>query len=413
MVDCRTYNAHDLISYSTILIGIFLFLTTSISRVEQIAAQESEDSEFSDQGSETDDEGSDNGDNGGEGSDTSDEDQGIDVETPTVPGTSLVDDAAQPSRTTPPEDRGGENGGEGDVDDELQDDVETPTVPGTTSGDRGDDAAQPSRTTPPEDRGEQGSETDNEGDEETTTTTTTTTTITTPSSDGDVGRTFRSTTDGFQVQVPEGWVIHDVNNTGSMLIQESTQGYGILAQLCLQEEQLQVQAALPNVRGGSSSSIIYGNCEGLQEDIIQIMRYPDLDTRLQSAFGVSTNNNISTDNILSYYLQKRQEVGYSGIQIVNSTETTTVNIISPQTNQTVATAPAKLVEYTGYSYPADSQTRTTMYREYALLVLNEDTGYALLYKDSASSLRSGGPPSQVQQIFDSFELLRATTMAER
>ena len=48
--------------------------------------------------------------------------------------------------------------------------------------------------------------------------------------------TFQSTNDSFSVQVPEGWIIHDVNNTGSMLSEESTQGYGILAQLCPEEK---------------------------------------------------------------------------------------------------------------------------------------------------------------------------------
>src|SRR3712207_6488612 len=50
-------------------------------------------------------------------------------------------------------------------------------------------------------------------------------------------RLFESIEDSFRLQVPEGWVIHDVNNTSSSaLSEESTQGYGILAQLCPQEE---------------------------------------------------------------------------------------------------------------------------------------------------------------------------------
>ena len=50
---------------------------------------------------------------------------------------------------------------------------------------------------------------------------------------------FQSTEDGIRLNVPEGWVIHDVNNTGSTLSEESTQGYGILAQLCTEEEEQQ------------------------------------------------------------------------------------------------------------------------------------------------------------------------------
>src|SRR5688500_10541416 len=63
---------------------------------------------------------------------------------------------------------------------------------------------------------------------------------------------FQSTEDGIRLNVPEGWVIHDVNNTGSALLEESTQGYGILAQLCPQEEQQQQQeVASSNVSGSN------------------------------------------------------------------------------------------------------------------------------------------------------------------
>jgi hypothetical protein len=65
---------------------------------------------------------------------------------------------------------------------------------------------------------------------------------------------FQNIADGFRVHVPEGWVIQDMNNTGSILLDEATQGYGILAQLCPEEEEQQQQLlqAPPNVGGGSS-----------------------------------------------------------------------------------------------------------------------------------------------------------------
>ena len=47
--------------------------------------------------------------------------------------------------------------------------------------------------------------------------------------------TFQSTTDSFGVQVPEGWVIQDLNNTGSVLLEETRQGYGILAHALLKK----------------------------------------------------------------------------------------------------------------------------------------------------------------------------------
>ena len=54
---------------------------------------------------------------------------------------------------------------------------------------------------------------------------------------------YQSTSDSFSVQVPEGWVMQDVDNTGSVLLEEATQGYGILAQLCPEGEQRRQQAA--------------------------------------------------------------------------------------------------------------------------------------------------------------------------
>jgi hypothetical protein len=65
---------------------------------------------------------------------------------------------------------------------------------------------------------------------------------------------FQSTEDSFRVQVPRGWVIHDVNNSGFMLLTEVLQGYGVLAQFCPQEQQQALRNVGSNVDGGSSSS---------------------------------------------------------------------------------------------------------------------------------------------------------------
>src|ERR671915_653024 len=52
---------------------------------------------------------------------------------------------------------------------------------------------------------------------------------------------FQSTNDSFSIDVPMGWLIQDLNNTGSVLSEESTRGYGILAQLCREVEEQQRQ----------------------------------------------------------------------------------------------------------------------------------------------------------------------------
>src|SRR5919112_3976380 len=200
---------------------------------------------------------------------------------------------------------------------------------------------------------------------------------------------FQSVNDSFSVEVPDGWVIHDVNNTGSALLEESTQGYGILAQLCPEEEPQQGAAAasLTNASGDggniSSSSL---SCEPSENGVIHIVRYPDLDTRLL-ANNVTFDDNMTTDNILSYHLQKLQEVGYRSIQLVNSTDMT-LNLTSPQTNETIATVPAKLVEmkYSTNSAPPNER-RTGYFISTATNVtapnLGTTKGYALFFEGNS------------------------------
>src|SRR5215208_2535024 len=89
-----------------------------------------------------------------------------------------------------------------------------------------------------------------------------------------------NTKDSFRVQVPQGWVIHDVNNTGFALMAEVLDGVGILAQLCPEKEQQ--LAVLPNAGGNASVSNNNNNssCRGAQEEVLHIVRYPNLSPRL-------------------------------------------------------------------------------------------------------------------------------------
>src|ERR671913_1724183 len=77
-----------------------------------------------------------------------------------------------------------------------------------------------------------------------------TTTVVTP---------FQSTNDSFSVQVPQGWVIQDVNNAGSALSEETTTGYGLLAQLCPEEQQGGAVALSANASGGSTTNSSSGS----------------------------------------------------------------------------------------------------------------------------------------------------------
>jgi Ca2+-binding RTX toxin-like protein len=241
-------------------------------------------------------------------------------------------------------------------------------------------------------------------------------------------RLFESIEDSFRLQVPEGWVIHDANNTSSSaLSEESTQGYGILAQLCPQEEE-EDQTALPNVAGsnnGSSDTSSRRPCVQSEQHIIHIVRYPDLDSRMQLAYNVTANSSITTDNnLLLYHVQKLQEVGYRNITIVNSTYTA-VNITNAQTNQTVSIVPAKFVEMT---YRTSASALNEIRRGYFILAATNGTnpspgitkGYSIFYEGIStvavpSTLQtsipsSGGlpnPPAVARHVFDSFELIGA------
>src|SRR5215218_6164890 len=239
---------------------------------------------------------------------------------------------------------------------------------------------------------------------------------------------FQSANDSFSVQVPQGWIIQDVNNTGSALLEEARQGYGRLAQLCPEEEEQQgaVPTTLPNA-GGSGGDDTF-SCEGSENYVIRIVRYPDLDNRLQAANNVTTNssnnnNNMTNDNILSYHLQKLQEIDYRGIQIVNSADMT-VNLTNPQTNQTIATVPAKFVEMTYSTAIAPNETRSG----YLISTATNSTapnpgttkGYTIFYE--GSSVSAAEPtigfgslrqlPPAVKQVFDSFELIAAPEVAQ-
>src|SRR5215212_3068841 len=219
--------------------------------------------------------------------------------------------------------------------------------------------------------------------------------------------TFQSTSDGFTVQVPDGWIIQDTNNTGPRLEDEIRLGYGILAQLCTKEQQ---GAILSNASDtiNSISTVNTNGCQGAQEEIIHIVRYPDLDTRVVS--NNITANNLTTDNILLYHLQKLQEVGYRGIQIVNRSDVT-LNLTNPQANQTTATAPAKLVEMTYNTASAPNVMRTG----YLISTASNQTapnlgttkGYTVFYEGNIITNAAA-----VAQVFDSFELIVAPELAQ-
>src|ERR671918_2589375 len=232
-----------------------------------------------------------------------------------------------------------------------------------------------------------------------------------------------STKDSFRVQLPEGWVIQDVNNTGFTLAAEVLQGYGILEEVCPQE-----QSVLRNVGGGNA---YIGSCQQAREEVIHIIRYPNLGAIL----GITSDDDIFTiinrdtipNAILDYHIQKLQEVGYRDIQIVNSTDTT-INVDNStglNNNRIATTIPAKLVEMTYSTNFATNETRIGYFVLTATAAtprnLGMVTGYSVFYEgdnSSAATAETTTPsgslvptslPAPARQVFDSFELVAART----
>src|SRR5215213_857088 len=237
-----------------------------------------------------------------------------------------------------------------------------------------------------------------------------------------------NTKDSFRVRVPQGWAIHDVNNTGFALVAEVLDGVGILAQLCQEEEQQQL-AVLPSAGGNTSISNNNNNnsssrCLGAQEEVIHIVRYPNLSPRLGFASDdVISNDDVTPDIILGYQMQKLQEVGYRDIRVVDSTDTTiNVDISTGLNNSTIAaTVPAKLVEMTYSTNLAPDQIRKGYFISTATNAtprnLGNMTGYGIFYEGTSSTAAEGGEETTlpsggslilsipVMEVFDSFELI--------
>src|SRR5215203_5953433 len=252
---------------------------------------------------------------------------------------------------------------------------------------------------------------------------------------------FQSARDSFRVQVPQGWVIHDVKNSGFILAAEVLEGYGILAQLCPEGQQAQ-QAAFSNVSSGGANN---GSCQQAREELVHVIRYPNLGARLgltsDDIFAIINRDTIP-NAILTYQIQKLQEAGYRNIQIVNSTDTAinvdistglnnnnnnnnNNNAIAAGTAATTTTTtivPAKLVAMTYSTNLAPNETRIGYFILTATAAtprnLGMITGYSIFYEGnsvaqalaSSSSVAPPPPtpfPAAARQIFGSFELIAA------
>jgi hypothetical protein len=245
--------------------------------------------------------------------------------------------------------------------------------------------------------------------------------------------------DSFRVQIPSGWVIQDVKNRGFTLASEVLQGYGILAQLCpaeQEDQQQQTPQGEPNSEVNSNmSSNSDGGCQGVQKEVIHILRYPNLATRIGlSPDDIIRNDDAAAGIILTYQMQKLQEAGYRDIRIVNSTDTT-INVdigTSLNNNMTTARLPAKLTELTYTTNLAPDETKRGYFVSTATNVTPRNlgliTGYGIFYEglvlnatipeeeEHQTTMQRSSlllqPLTPIKQVIDSFELIAGAEIVQ-
>jgi hypothetical protein len=209
--------------------------------------------------------------------------------------------------------------------------------------------------------------------------------------------TFQSAADGFRLQVPYGWVVQDIDNLHLPNFRVTNEaGFFILAIICPQQEAVQGTAAeMYNCeQSGSSVEILHD----------RLSHRPEFEV-------IEDPASITPDNFLAFVIEEMQGRNYTNVQIINSTDLT-INITSPEdSNTTIRTAPAKLVEMTYQLSPGLGDMRS--YSILATIPENPQPGLRQMvsgefvtYEGPALTTPSGSPPPPVQQMFQSLEFIR-------
>ena len=210
--------------------------------------------------------------------------------------------------------------------------------------------------------------------------------------------TFQNLTEGFRIQVPNGWVADDGDISDSARQQFiQTNGFEFLGAVCPQEQ------ALPMIGG-------LFDCRSAASEGIEILAYPNLSTRPEFARIINQNQNITLNDLIALDIEEERkrlqnaEAG-SRISIAGQTETV-VNVVDAFSNQTVQALPAREVVY---GLPAAFGDEINV--KYVLLILadNGNIGYRVAGILQENIQLDDGMPTFVRQAFNSFELLAANS----
>lgn len=208
--------------------------------------------------------------------------------------------------------------------------------------------------------------------------------------------TFQNTEDGFRMQVPDDWVVQDIDNLHLPNFRVANEaGFLILAIICPQQEALLGIGGMYNCEQSESSVEILHD---------RLSHRPEFEV-------IEDPANITSDDFLVFMVEEMQGRNYTNIQIINRADLT-INITSPQDpNTTIRTVPAKLVEMTYRPSPGLVDMRS--YSILATIPENPQpglrqivSGESVTYEGPAAATPSGSPPPPVQQIFQSLEFIR-------
>jgi hypothetical protein len=207
---------------------------------------------------------------------------------------------------------------------------------------------------------------------------------------------------GFRVQVPDGWVVDNLNETAPSYYQRSLADYGVevLINTCPEEISLPTVGRLHTCPYPLPPTAI-GEFE--------LFRFINLQDRPELAALLQEGESITTDDLLAVFIDYYRNVTfndpyvYQSIQLVTN-EDTEVNIMDSQTNQTIGTAQAKFAEFTH----TDSNGYGS-YKEPALLVLSSDANTGYVVRAAVPLLSNQELPDFARQVLDSFELVTPST----
>jgi hypothetical protein len=208
---------------------------------------------------------------------------------------------------------------------------------------------------------------------------------------------FQSNEDGFRVQVPNGWVVEDINSTANQVQQLSASPYGFesLANLCPRDQAVHV------IDGEHTCPFPLPLPTSVA---VELYRFNDLPIKLQMAEHADPNKTITTSDLLAFFIYSQQKLkdpnALANFAIVNDTDIT-VNVTDSKTNQIVGSVPAKYIEWT-HTYGSG----TEIYKEFALLVLSNDTNTGYVVRPQILQESSRETPTFVRQVLDSLELVK-------